>query len=288
MDEQIERRSPMHEHPQSQASDDEISQMLSRLNDPIPRIRAGNAFTLGERHVEAAVQPLLRLLDDDDVMVVGAAARSLGTIGDKQAIPGLASALRRLSDFAGVFKAARYGYGVSTGRVMYERSGEDETSSEPLSAQERHVAKGVDELAQDIDVEIQKLGLWVHAEIMTALAKFGDESAITPIADLLACPYDNPTPRLREDAAKALSELIRKLPVTESTLKALPAIEQRLLSALQNKGSSLPAEQIAWKRANQAVRATIKTVKWKRRLVSKKLGRPTASIWDTILNWFRA
>ena len=61
MDEQIERRSPMHEHPQSQASDDEISQMLSRLNDPIPRIRAGNAFTLGERHVEAAVQPQERI-----------------------------------------------------------------------------------------------------------------------------------------------------------------------------------------------------------------------------------
>ncbi len=277
----------MNEHQQSRASDEDISQMIDRLNDPNPRIRAGNAISLGERRVEAAVQPLLRMLDDDDVMVVGAAARALGAIGDKQAIPTLALALKRLSDLAGLVKAARYGYGLSTGTIMYERPTADETSYGRLSPEERHLANVIDEITQEIDFEFQRLGLWVHAEIMNALAKFGDESAIAPIAELLVCPHDYPSPHLRECAAKALSELITRLPATENTLNVLPAIEQRLLSALQEKGGSHPAEQTEWKRANQAVRTTMKTLKSKRRLLSKVLGRPPGSVWNRVLNWFR-
>jgi hypothetical protein len=310
--EHIERTSPNGEHPESRGSDDETSRMLSDLNDPNPRIRAGNAILLGCRRVKAAVPQLLPLLYDDDVMVVGAAARALGEIGDKQAIPGLASALKRLSDFADVLQAARYGYAVSTGRIAYEMPEDREASREPLSDEERRIHNVLQRVAQETNVELQELGACVYAEIMTALAKFGDESAVAPIADLLCCPRDNPdsfaatSPALREDAAKALSELIRKLPATENTLNVLLGIERQLLSAVRQPLSDQEVEEIVDQldRSNRlspveedlqpcerheiALLTTWRTLKRKRRWVSKALGRPTGSIWHRVLNWFRA
>ena len=71
----------------------EIRTWLMQLKSSAAHKRRKAAFELGKFRSVEAVKPLLELLDDENDMVCGAAARALGRIGDKRAFKPLIEAL---------------------------------------------------------------------------------------------------------------------------------------------------------------------------------------------------
>ena len=253
-------------------SNTQISESVANLRHNNPRIRAGNAFFLGEHRIRQAVDELLLALDDDDVMVVGAASRALGEIRDKIALAKLLSVLNRLENPSGIHKAARYAYGVSFGKIMYEQLPE-ESPADSSDDTEKVPTRIVENVATGLDVQIQQLGARVHYEVMSALAKLGDERAVSAIASLLYCPPESPSPAFRQDAATALTELTETLPDTEAALPALEAVEDRLHSAAKERWDRGTALETAWRQANSEVLRALRAVKRKERRIRRVLNK---------------
>ena len=269
-------------------SNAEVAHCIRRLRDPSPRIRAGNAVVLGEDRVTEAVEDLLQTLDDQDVMVVGAAARALGQIGDRRAVPKLISTLSRLRNQTSIFAAARYSFGVTRGEIMYEPL--PDQSVEPEDEASRRVRGIVGQFGRQADVEFQKLGAQVHNEVMTALVGFGDPSAIPPIVTFVSHGHDDPHAWLREDAARALTVLIDAMPNTEEALSALDGLHGQLLSAAQQRKHFGPYErdlEAAWTRSQAQVQRALSALRRRRRALCKALNKPTGGILANILSRLR-
>jgi len=262
--------------------DSEINDMINGLQGESPRIRAGYAITMGEYRIQKFVDALIKTLDDEDAMVVGAAARSLGEIGDECAVPKLISTLDRFKNSNEMFKVERYAYGVLTKTIVYKTQSDDANLGIDTSDKEgKKIADAVTKVAQELDFELQKLGSRVHYEIMNALAKLGDYRAVTAIADLLSFPSEDPMPGYCEDSAISLSKLIDTMPNTETTLNAIQALEQQLISVSKERRSSI---KYSWETANNQVRETLKAVIRKKRAIRKELNRSTGSLWERVFN----
>lgn len=67
--------------------------LIPFLDDPAPEVRQCAALGLAEKADEAATQPLVRALNDEDAMVCNLAAHALVKIG-KPAVPSLIEAVR--------------------------------------------------------------------------------------------------------------------------------------------------------------------------------------------------
>lgn len=73
--------------------------LIPFLDDPAPEVRQCAALGLAEKADEAATQPLVRAMNDDDAMVCNLAAHALVKIG-KPAVPSLIEAARGESQAA--------------------------------------------------------------------------------------------------------------------------------------------------------------------------------------------
>lgn len=73
--------------------------LIPFLDDPAPEVRQCAALGLAEKADEAATQPLVRAMNDDDAMVCNLAAHALVKIG-KSAVPSLIEAARGESQAA--------------------------------------------------------------------------------------------------------------------------------------------------------------------------------------------
>jgi biotin carboxyl carrier protein len=80
--------------PAAQDAPEGVRQRIERLKSPDSGIRCSAAVELGKLAHAAAVEPLTELLEkDDDLFVRRAAARALGEINDRKAVPALIDAL---------------------------------------------------------------------------------------------------------------------------------------------------------------------------------------------------
>jgi HEAT repeat protein len=89
------------------------SLLIQALSDKSPRIRSSAAEGIASVRIpsviQMAIEPLIRLLHDNDMFVRESSARALAGIGDKRAVPPLINALS--DEYTGVRTLAAYGLG---------------------------------------------------------------------------------------------------------------------------------------------------------------------------------
>ena len=160
------------------------------LNDPVPEVRRGAAYSLGHftesEEIAQTEQPLIYALGDSKVEVQAAAAGSLGRIESKKAIPLLAELIQSKDSTlcqAAIYSLARYKDPEAADALIAALGNENSHIRTEIvySLMEIGDTRAVDPLISLLGDENYK----VRQSAATGLGKLGDRKAVEPIIKAL-------------------------------------------------------------------------------------------------------